>query len=178
MAWQGAVISEFPMRTIPDRPNFPRRNRLISGLSLAVVVMEADEKSGALITAKHAAEQGKDVFAVPGSIFSELSKGAHRLLKDGARPVESAADVIDALELFRPLRCRRRPASVPPALEERERELLSLMALEPVSADALAHRSGLGAPAAAAALLSLELKGHVRAWPGGSYSRMEASASL
>jgi DNA processing protein len=177
MAKQGAVLSEFPMSTPPDRQNFPRRNRLISALSLAVVVVEADETSGALITARLAAEQGRDVFAVPGSIFSKFSRGPHRLLKQGARPVETVEDILDEIEAFRRLIRRPRPAAVStPPLTGVEGALMAHLSLEPLGVDTLASRSGLAVPAVLSALLELELKGLVRSLPGQTYVRAAAAA--
>lgn len=177
MAARGAVVSEFPLATEPDRGHFPRRNRLIAALSLATVVVEAAEASGALITARLAAEQGKDVFAVPGPIFSEKSRGPHRLLKQGARLVEGAEDVLEEIQAFRDLiRTSRPPAPAPAAaLTAPEEGLLRHITLEPAGLDALASRSGLGPAALASALLALELKGLVRSLPGRAYVRVEAA---
>ena len=159
----------------PLRANFPRRNRLIAGLSLAVVVVEADEKSGALITARLAAEQGREVFAVPGSVFSPLSRGPHRLIKDGARPVENAEDVLDALEVFRGM--IRAPLPVEGTavgtLSGDERAVLEKASWEPLATDQLASATGLGPGALASALLNLELKGMLKALPGRAYVRTE-----
>jgi DNA processing protein len=179
MAAQGAVVSEFPMSARPAPQNFPRRNRVISGMSLAVVVAEADVPSGALITAKLAAEQGRDVLAVPGSIFSRLSRGPHALIKDGARPVEKVEDVLEEIEALKALAKRRRPA--PPArtqaLPPVEARVLDSVTLDPAGVDALALRSGVPGPAVSAALLGLELKGLVRIMPGGAYVRAEPALS-
>ncbi len=174
MAERGAVITEFSWATEPLPTHFPRRNRLIAGMSLGVVVVEADVKSGALITARLAAEQGRDVFAVPGSIFSPMSRGPHLLLKEGARPVEGAVDVLEALEVFRSL--LRRPVSIAeeaPALAPAEESLLEKISLDPVSVDALAAGTGLAYGPLASALLNLELKGVVKALPGKNYVRMK-----
>jgi len=177
MAAQGAVISEFPMTTPPDRPNFPRRNRLIAALSLATVVVEAREASGALITARLAAEQGREVFAVPGSVLSPMSKGPHRLLKQGARVLESVEDIFETLEPFRELLARATAAKEPPAapldLSEPERKIWKHVSLEPAGVDGLAVKSGLAAAAVSSTLLNLELKGLVRLMPGKTYVRTD-----
>jgi DNA processing protein len=181
MAERGAVLTEFSWGTGPLPGHFPRRNRLIAGMSLGVVVVEADIKSGALITARLAADQGREVFAVPGSIFSPLSRGSHLLLKEGARPVEDAEDVLNALEVFRDL-LRRLPAAPPagaqapsPNLAPDEEALLSRISLDPLGVDDLAAGSRLAAGPLAAALLNLELKGLVRSLPGKTYVRAEAA---
>ncbi len=176
MAAQGAVLSEFPL-TYPSLPvNFPRRNRIISGLSLAVAVVEADQISGALITARLAAEQGRDVFAVPGPVFSKVSRGPHKLIKDGARLVESVEDILEEIEVFRGLIRQRARAAAKPSggpLSPSEARLLSHITLEPVGLDQLSARTGLAPAEVSAALLSLELKGLVRTLPGKSVARTE-----
>jgi len=140
------------------------------------VVVEADVKSGALITARLAAEQGREVFAVPGSIFSPMSRGPHLLLKEGVRPVEGATDVLEALEVFRSLlRGPVPPAETSPSLAPAEASLLEKISLDPVSVDALAVGTGLASGPLASALLNLELKGVVKALPGKTYVRAEAA---
>jgi DNA processing protein len=194
MAETGAVLSEFPLDAEPDKFNFPRRNRIISGLSLAIVVVEADEVSGALITARLAAEQGRDVFAVPGPVFSKMSRGPHRLLKQGARLVEDVEDVLDEIEVFRALsrpsarrgapsdkpgrRSGGAAAGAPPALSGEEGRLFAQLSLEPCGVDDLSSRTGLPASAVSAGLLGLELKGLVRNLPGGNYVRSERGLEL
>ncbi|MBI4395981.1 MAG: DNA-protecting protein DprA [Elusimicrobia bacterium] len=174
MSEQGAVLSEFPLNTRPDRGHFPRRNRIISGLSLAVVVAEADEVSGALITARLAAEQGRDVFAVPGSVFSRGSRGPHRLLRQGARLAESAEDIMEEIGVFQDLIRAPRPTSArASSLSPQEESLLAQMSLEPAGMDDLSVRSGFSAASISALLLTLELKGLIRALPGKSYVRTE-----
>jgi DNA processing protein len=162
----GAVITEFPPGTPPLRENFPRRNRLISGLSLGVLVVEAAEKSGALITAEHALEQGKEVFAVPGNITSAVSEGTNRLIRQGARMVGRAEDVLE--ELAPQLRgFVRREAHRPPVeLTDPERAVCDIMTREPRHVDDIGRASGLSAPAVLSVLLSLELKGAVRQTEG------------
>jgi DNA processing protein len=176
MAAQGAVVSEHPWAAEPARFNFPRRNRIIAGLSLGVVVVEADVKSGALITARLAADQGRDVFAVPGSVFSPMSRGPHRLLKEGARPVEDAQDVLEALEVFRDLVSRPAPSPVEaPAVSKEEGRLLERLSLEPVGTDALSGMTGMTPGFLASTLLDLELKGLVKSLPGKAYVRAGAA---
>jgi DNA processing protein len=177
IAERGAVISEFSLATGPDRDHFPRRNRLISGLSVAVGVVECAEKSGALITARLAAEQGKDVFAVPGPIFSKGSAGPHLLLKQGARLAESAADVLSDIEIFRSL--VQPPRTVPldkaETLSPGEERLMLSLSLEPVAMETLAAHSGLSVGSLASTLLALELKGLIKPLPGRYYVRSENS---
>lgn len=178
IARNGAVVSEFPMRTRPDKMHFPRRNRIIAGLSLATLVVEADIKSGALITAKIALDQGKDVFAVPGPIFSNYSKGPHFLIKSGAQVAESADDIIDALNQLSDW--VRKNKSIPPAdLKEvqladgPQKKIISFIEAETggVSVDELILRSGSAPQNLAKELLELELKGLVRSLPGKIYVR-------
>jgi DNA processing protein len=177
MEAHGGVVTEHAWSADPMPANFPRRNRLISGMSLGVVVVEADVKSGALITARLAADQGRDVFAVPGSIFAPTSRGPHLLLKQGARPVEDAQDVLDALEVFRDLLPKAaRPARaipVPAGVQGPEAALLEKISLEPAGTDALSRETGLDAGSLAAVLLRLELKGLIKALPGKLYVRAE-----
>jgi DNA processing protein len=169
---RGLLVSEFPLGTPALAHNFPRRNRLISGLALGCVVVEAAIASGSLITARLAAEQGREVFALPGSIHSPLAKGCHALIKSGAKLVECAEDVFAELpRLGAGARARSVPraAPAPPAQED---ALLAHMGFEPVDVDSLCARSGLGAERIAAALLRLELDGRVAALPGGLYQRL------
>lgn len=167
IAAEGAIVSEFPLGTPALASNFPRRNRLISGLARAVLVVEAAERSGSLITARLAAEQGRDVFAVPGSIHSPLSKGCHRLIKDGAKLVDDVRDILDELA----------PGSVAapaPATAPSEHEaLLALMGHDTCHVDTLAERSGVTPERLAAALLALELAGRIAVLPGGRYQRLD-----
>ncbi len=181
MAKNGAVLTEFPLSAEPDATHFPRRNRLIAALSLGIVVVEALERSGALFTAGLAADQGKDVFAVPGSIFSPLSRGPHRLMKQGAKPVECAMDVLEDIDLFRDLMIKGRGTAPAAAASAREavsaagQKILAALSLEPAGIDGLARGAGLTAAEAARELLALELAGWVRALPGKQYVRSEMS---
>ena len=161
----GAIVSEFPLGTPPARANFPRRNRLISGLSRGCLVVEAAVASGSLITARFASEQGREVFAIPGSIHSPLSKGCHALIKQGAKLVESAQDVLEELGL----------SSRSPFIHNSSgvtNGLLQHMGYDPCTIDILVHRAGLTAEAISAMLLTLELEGKVSSLPGGVYQRI------
>ncbi len=163
----GALISEFPPGTPPEGPNFPRRNRIISGLSLGVVIVEAGRKSGALLTANHALEQNREVFAVPGNITSSTSSGTNALIKQGAHLVTSAEDVLLELKFIIP--GTGKDTSVPVStvkLEPEEAELFDIMGEEPVHVDILSRRSGLGVPRLLGVLLAMELKGAVTQMSG------------
>jgi len=169
LAARGALVSEFPLGMRPIAGNFPRRNRLISGLALGCLVVEAAAESGSLITARLASEQGREVFAIPGSIHSPLAKGCHALIKQGAKLVESARDVLEELRL-------PAPALSPPAdstiVDPRLRALLDALGHDPCGPDALAARCGLSAAETAALLTQLELDGHIATLPGGLYQRV------
>ena len=169
IAEEGCIVSEFPLGAPAMAANFPRRNRIIAGLSAGVLVVEAAERSGSLITARLAGEQGRDVFAIPGSIHSPLSKGCHRLIKQGAKLVDDARDVLEELALAAP------PAAVPaPAgtgMPQEEKVLVAL-AFDPCDLDTLAGRCGLTPQALSAILLELELDGQVAMLPGGRYQRL------
>lgn len=164
---QGAVISEYPLGTVPTAANFPPRNRLISGLSLGVLVVEAAAKSGALITAQFAAEQGRDVFALPGSIFSPRSEGTHCLIRDGATLVTCVDDILEALNLQSAVVQQEITAVLPETPEEVA--LLRLIEAEPRHIDAISRESALGLPVVSATLAMLELKGLVRQVGGMQY---------
>ncbi len=170
IAGSGLLLSEFALGTAGAAHNFPRRNRLISGLAQGCLVVEAALASGSLITARAAAEQGREVFAVPGSIHSPLSKGCHALIKQGAKLVESAEDVLTELTSFR--RTGFASTRTVPAAPEGE-PLLAQMGFDPVDADSLCARTGLPPEQIAAALLRLELAGRVTALPGGMYQRLD-----
>ena len=178
VAEQGALVSEYAVGTPPLAPNFPRRNRIISGLSTGVLVVEAACRSGSLITARLAAEQGREVFALPGSIHNPLARGCHQLIREGAKLVESVDDILEELG---PLAAVSRvmaqetlaatAASTEPVSAEQER-LFTAMGYEPVSIDELVSRSGLTAHEVSSMLLSMELQGCVTA-SGGRYCRIE-----
>ncbi len=162
---RGAMMSEFPLGTEPHAGNFPRRNRLISGLARGCLVVEAALDSGSLITARLAADQGREVFAIPGSIHSPLSKGCHALIKQGAKLVESAQDVLEELGV----------ATAPAAAAKEtaaDKGLLADMGFDPCDIDQLTERSGLPVEAVSAMLLKLELDGKIASLPGGLYQRI------
>ena len=173
IAKQGLLISEFPLGTAPAAQNFPRRNRLISGLARGCLVVEAAVASGSLITARAAAEQGREVFAVPGSIHSPLAKGCHSLIKSGAKLVESAEDVLTELSGFRPSGYASTREAARSATDNVDSSLLAHMGHDPVDVDSLCSRAGLSAEQVSSELLRLELDGRVTALPGGLYQRLE-----
>lgn len=177
---RGLILSEYPLGTPPLAPNFPRRNRLISGLSQATLVVEAALPSGSLITAKQALEQGRDVMAIPGSIHAAQSKGCHALIKQGAKLVESAQDVLE--ELKQPdlraqgtLALEAPPTDAAPASGSNDDALLRAMGHDPVSLDALQARCGWPTAQLQAQLLELELMGQVGRMPGGMFQRVGAA---
>lgn len=170
IAGRGTIVSEYPLGTPPLQENFPKRNRLIAGMSLGTLVVEAALRSGSLITARLAAEQGREVFAIPGSIHAPQSRGCHALLRQGAKLVESAQDVLEDLRLAAPAQ--------PVAGEddsEGESALLSALGYDPVGLDALIARTGIPAPQLQAQLLELELAGQVARLPGGLFQRLAAA---
>jgi DNA processing protein len=176
IAESGLIVSEFPIGTPPLPGNFPQRNRIIAGLSQGTLVVEAALRSGSLITARLAAEAGRDVFAVPGSIHSQQSRGCHELLRQGATLVETADDIVQALRLPDP------PGAVAsrPAVEDAppvatHDALLEALGHDPASLDALQARTGLPAAALNARLLMLELDGQVARLPGGLYQRRQST---
>jgi DNA processing protein len=166
LAKQGALISEFPLGTPPLAANFPRRNRLISGMSLGCLVVEASLQSGSLITARLALEQGREVFAIPGSIHAPQSKGCHALLKQGAKLAETAQDILEEL-------CGQLAAAVQPENPGGSSSvLLDHLGYDPVDVDTLCARSGLTIAELSAMLLTLELEGRISTLPGGLYQRI------
>jgi len=169
IAENGLLISEFPLGTGALASNFPRRNRLISGLAQGCLVIEAALASGSLITARAAAEQGREVFAIPGSIHSPVSKGCHSLIKSGAKLVESAEDVLAELGGFR---ASGFASTTQPGPAE-STGLLQHMGHDPVDIDALCVRAGMSAEQVSSELLRLELAGRVAALPGGLFQRLE-----
>jgi DNA processing protein len=165
LAENGLIVSEFALGTPPLPGHFPRRNRLISGLSRGVLVVEAAPNSGSLITARVATEQGREVFAIPGSIHSPLSRGCHALIKQGAKLVESAADILDELAWQQRL--------TPPVLREAPSDpVLDALDGAPTTPDTLAQRTGLTLDALSAKLLTLELDGRIASLPGGRYQKI------
>ncbi len=179
IAENGVLVSEFPPGTPPLPANFPRRNRIISGLSLGTLVVEAALRSGSLITARQALEQGREVFALPGSIHNPLARGCHALIRDGAKLVEKGEHILEELASQLPLSCRddKTPSKAPadtqtPAELPREyRELLDCMGYDTVSVDQLVQRSGLTPEQVSSMLLLLELEDSVHSGAGGRYTR-------
>lgn len=172
----GAVISEFAPGTTPLPAHFPQRNRIISGLSLGTVVVEATAKSGSLITANLALEQNREVFAVPGNIGSPYSRGSHRLIKEGARLVESAADVLEELYIGLPdsqdTGQQLEMQFIESSLTKEEKSLLDIIPYQPIHIDKIIQESESKASEVTALLLSLELKKTIRQTPGKYFSRI------
>jgi DNA processing protein len=176
---EGCIVSEYPVGTPPLPGNFPKRNRIISGLAAGVLVVEAAAQSGSLITARQAAEQGRDVFAIPGSIHASLAKGCHVLIREGAKLVDTAADVLEALAAS-PLAGWPRPASAAPAMKQavadgatqEDAELLQTLGHDPIEPDALLAVWKGSAAALSSHLLMLELAGLVERLPGGRVQRV------
>ena len=174
IAAQGMIISEFPLGTPPISSNFPKRNRIISGLSQGTLVIEAALKSGSLITARMATEQGKEVFAIPGSIHSPQSRGCHWLIKQGAKLVENAEDVLEELHLpvLRQLEGDTDEDDEASEALPADKSFMSALGFDVVSLDALQARTGLPTPELQAKLLELEMDGHLTRLPGGLFQRM------
>ena len=173
IATRGVLLSEFALGSQPAAGHFPRRNRLISGLALGCLVVEAALESGSLTTARAALEQGREVFAIPGSIHSPLSKGCHALIKGGAKLVESADDVLSELSALLPTGiAARAPRSRVEPNTAKDSPLLKLMGDDPVDLEALRSRSGWPAERLASELLRLELAGRVETLAGGLFQRL------
>jgi DNA processing protein len=178
IAANGLLVSEYPLGTPPLTANFPKRNRLIAGLSNGTLVVEAALKSGSLITARLTSEQGKDVFAIPGSIHAAQSRGCHALIKQGAKLVESAQDILE--ELKWPMRLPAASISIAASdcsmgasgLFDENSMLLTALGFDPVGLDALQARCGLDAAELQAQLMGLELDGEVARLPGGLFQRL------
>lgn len=175
IAERGLIISEYPIGTPPLAPNFPKRNRIIAGLCSGTLVVEAALQSGSLITARLAAEQGKEVFAIPGSIHSTQARGCHALIKQGAKLVESAQDVLEELRAIAPPQQRQtdKPNADPGSMPGSEDSLLRCLGHDPVGLDALLARTGMTAAALQAELMVLELEGVVARLPGGLFQRID-----
>ena len=178
IATDGAVCTEFPVGSKPKREHFPQRNRLISGLALGTLVVEAARRSGSLISARLASEQGREIFAIPGSIHNPMARGCHQLIRQGAKLVESADDILSELG---PL--VRHMMQLPEAAESSPQQataagadyenLLDAMGFDPASADELALRSGLTIDQVSSMLLILELEGKIESQAGARYSRLQ-----
>ena len=176
----GTLVTERTLGTPPLPGNFPRRNRLISGLSLGVLVVEASLRSGSLITARFAADEGREVFAIPGSVDSALSRGCHSLIRDGAKLVESVADVVDeivgfggltGLSVASPTTVPDRSAGILEGLGESERTLLDAVGHDPVTLDQLVGYTGMTSDRLAPALVALEIDGWIETLPGSRFVR-------
>jgi DNA processing protein len=163
----GALISEFPLGEPPDAPNFPRRNRIVAGLARGTLVVEADRESGALITVDFALEQGRDVYSVPGSIFSPVSRGTNTLIKEGAKPVMSAEDILEDLEMS-----AVEPVSAPPTVDsDEEAAVLALLSTDPMHIDDIGRLTRLPMSILGGTLAMMELKGTARQMGGQYYVR-------
>jgi DNA processing protein len=181
IAAHGVLVSEYPLGTPPLAANFPKRNRIISGLSQGTLVVEAALASGSLITARMAAEQGREVFAIPGSIHAPQSRGCHALIRQGAKLVESAQDVLEELRMP-PAAGKQSASSGAAVLDEEgsrdidtrqtESPLLQALGFDPMGVDALVARTGMDAASLQVELLELELDGQVARLPGGLYQRL------
>jgi DNA processing protein len=173
----GALISEFPMGSQPDAAFFPVRNRIVSGLSLGTLVVEAPRRSGALITANHALEQGREVFAVPGDIYSPYCEGCHKLIKDGAKLVENVYDIIGELEGVLEEIAPDAPAEKTPpdgpavSMSPEEKKVFNFLSMVPEHIDDIAEECALNAAGVASALMTLEIKGLVEQVPGKRFIR-------
>ncbi len=171
----GALVTEFPLNTPPLAENFPRRNRIISGMSLGVLVTEAALRSGSLITARSALEQGREVFAIPGSIHNPLARGCHSLLRDGAKLVENTQDIIEELGALSSITPPpEQPSTLPlfsRPLDPNEQMVLNRLGFDPSSIDTLVERTELTAEELSSILLVLELHNYVKTTPGGHYVR-------
>ena len=178
IAQQGALCSEFPVGTPPRRENFPQRNRLISGLCIGTLVVEAAKRSGSLISARLAAEQGREIFAIPGSIHNPMSRGCHQLIRQGAKLVESAADIVSELGPLVQHLLQTTDAKATPPTNQFDNDhdyqlLLNALGFDPISPNELVEISGLTIDQVSSMLLILELEGKIEAQNGGRYSRLQ-----
>jgi DNA processing protein len=179
---QGALVSGFPLGTPPRRENFPQRNSIIAALSLGTLVVEAARRSGSLITARQAVSYGREVFAIPGSIYSPLSRGCHELIRQGAKLTETAHDILSELNFSaffagQSAASEGREKTVPRevAMDNDHKILLDALGFDPADLDVLVVRTGFKPEAVSSMMLILELEGHVQAAPGGRYSRVVRS---
>jgi DNA processing protein len=168
------VLSEFALGTPALASNFPRRNRIIAGLGLGCLVVEAAPKSGSLITARLAAESGREIFAIPGSIHSPLSRGCHQLIRQGAKLVESAQDILEELRWGAAPAASTAPARKSAPGNDNEEQVLAFLGDAPCAIDTLSARSGLTPADLLAMLLPMELAGRVAQLPGGLYQRLHS----
>ena len=185
IAQKGAIISEFPLGTAPVPGNFPRRNRIISGMSRGVFVVEAALRSGSLITAKQALEQGREVFALPGSIHNPLARGCHSLIRQGAKLVETAEHIYEELIEILPYRPNIKGNSQPERANQDVRTLdkdyqtvLTHVGFEPTAVDTVVEQSGLTADAVCSMLLVLELQGYIVSTQGGHYCKLSGKPGI
>jgi DNA processing protein len=167
----GAMISEFPPGTNAIASNFPRRNRIISGLCLGLLVVEAAKKSGSLISARLALEQNRDVFAIPGSIYNPLARGCNSLIREGAKLVETTDDILHELNQYNQQHSVSKSINNQSELDLAQQNLLNLIMFSPTSVDVLVEESGYSAEIISSMLLILELQGYISAAPGGGYLR-------
>ncbi len=171
----GLVYSEFPLGTLPERQNFPVRNRIISGMSLGVVIVEATQRSGSLITARLALDQGREVFAVPGSVESFKSSGTHSLIKQGAKLVEHAQDVLEELHWEESQQIERGPKTEVtkrrPSLSPQEEQIWDLLSNGSIHVDQMVRQAGIGISPMLSLLLEMELKGLIKQLPGKYFTR-------
>jgi DNA processing protein len=174
IASEGCIVSEYPLGTPPSSGNFPRRNRIISGLSSGVLVIEAAAQSGSLITARVAAEQGREVFALPGSIHAPLARGCHKLIRDGARLVETVDEVLEAMQVspLAVLDCAAKAAAHVLPTESDCTDLLAQLGPEPLDVDELLERLGSSIGQLSMGLLALEMAGMIERLPGGKVQRV------
>ena len=170
----GLLISEFSLGTGPARENFPRRNRIISGLSIGTLVVEATNRSGSLITAHQATEQGREVFAIPGSIHNPQARGCHQLIRNGAKLVEQASDIVDELSSLLGFVAEKQNTgqSEPVGLDPESESLLNAIGFDPVTADDLVERTGLTIDKLSSMLVLLEINDFIQSAPGGCYVRI------
>ncbi len=179
IALKGALVTEFALGTLPVAQNFPRRNRIISGLSLGTVVVEAAIRSGSLITARMALEQGREVFAIPGSIHNPLARGCHRLIREGAKLVETAQDILEELGSLAGAQRLAEIEQVEPKDQLMNDDadyhlLFKYLGYDPIEIDIIIQKSGLTAEVVSSMLLLLELQGQVESLPGGRYVRISS----
>lgn len=178
IAASGAIVSEFPIGVRPQAEHFPRRNRIISGMSIGTLVIEAAQRSGSLITARNAGEQGREIFAVPGSIHNPLARGCHRLIRQGAKLVETAEDILEELgPLLSPDLHSSKPAeqpAIPTSINPQHEELLKHIDYDPTPINVIISRSGLTPEAVSSMLLIMELNNQIAAEAGGCYLRIES----
>lgn len=168
IAQQGLILSEFPINTPPRAEYFPRRNRIISGLSIGIVVVEAAIKSGSLITAKLGLEQGREIFAIPGSIHNPQARGCHALIKQGAKLVEQVSDILEELGHQQP---NPNPTKKLQSIDNKEKSILNCVDYQPTSIDSIVTQTGLTSQMISTYLIKLELKGYIMSTPGG-YQRI------